>query len=677
MFKKILIANRGEIAVRIMATCREMDIRTVAVYSEVDRHAYHVRSADEAYEIGPAAAGESYLQIARVIEVAQRCGAEAIHPGYGFLSENPLFAEACEEAGIVFVGPSARAMRLLGSKIAAKQLAESIGVPTVPGYKGEMQDQQKLSGEAERVGFPLLIKASAGGGGKGMRVVSSLAEFLPQLQAAQREAQAAFGDATVFLERLIERPRHIEFQVIGDSGGHCIHLGERECSIQRRHQKIVEESPSPVMTAELRERMGAAAVRLAQEAAYVNAGTLEFLLAEDGQFYFLEMNTRLQVEHPVTELVTGLDLVRLQIQVAAGEMLPFTQKEITQRGHAIEVRLYAEDPGQNFLPSTGAISYYHPPSGPGIRVDSGYETGDEVTQFYDPMLAKLIVSATDRSAAIERLQCALADTAIFGVTTNFALLAAISAHAEFQQGHTHTDFLAEQGLLSYSAPTELPIEIFMIAACAELQHEFTAVAIQEAEKQHILSTVLPPWQEPGPWRMAGMTRILTYYYGKQMYQVTLRAEPGDRQSWWLQVNGEPAERMTFVLKRQAFLLLRRDTEQVRAYVQQEASYTSILFAGETYQLRRRQAPDIKTSTQGSTGGLLQKTLKAPMAGTIVKVQVRPGEVVAVNQVLVILSAMKMEHAITAPYAGSIQRVLYQEGAVVPGGATVVEMAPEE
>ncbi|HTK09913.1 MAG TPA: acetyl-CoA carboxylase biotin carboxylase subunit [Ktedonobacteraceae bacterium] len=678
MFKKILIANRDEIAVRIIATCREMHIRTVAVYSEADRTARHVREADEAYELGPAPATESYLSIERIIAVARQCGAEAIHPGYGFLSENPRFAEACEQAGLIFIGPSARAMRLLGAKIAAKQLALEIGVPTVPGYHGPLQAEGHLAGEAERIGFPLLIKASAGGGGKGMRIVTALTDFLPQLQAAQREAQAAFGDATVFLERLIERPRHVEFQILADTIGHCIHLGERECSLQRRHQKIVEESPSPALSPDLRARMGTDAVRLAYAANYVNAGTLEFLLTEDGHYYFLEMNTRLQVEHPVTELVTGLDLVRLQLQIAAGEPLPCTQEQITQRGHAIEVRLYAEDPTRNFLPSTGTITCYHPPSGPGIRIDSGLETGDEVTQFYDPMLAKIIVSATDRPAAIQRLQRALADTIIFGVTTNLPLLTAISAHPAFQQGHTHTDFLAEQHLLASPVPSQPPLEVFMVAACADLQHEISPSAIHQPINRHILSTALPPWQDLGPWRMTGMTRSLTYYEDRmgQTYHVTLRADPRDRQSWWLQVNDQPAEKLTFVLKQQAFLLLRRGSEQVRAYVQQNEHVTQVVLGGQSYVLCRRRAPDVATSAQERASGPAQRALAAPMAGTIVKVLVQPGEAVAANQVLVILSTMKMEHSITAPYAGKVQRVLYQEGAVVAGNATVIEMAPE-
>src|SRR5947209_2339955 len=367
MFTKILIANRGEIAVRIMATCREMGIRTVAVYSEADRNALHVREADEAYLIGPAPAAQSYLNIEAIINTAKLCNAQAIHPGYGFLAENTAFVEACSQAGIVFIGPTASAMRLMGSKIAAKQLAQSVGAPIIPGYNGDSQDDAVLLKEAERIDFPLLIKASAGGGGKGMREVQASAAFLEQLAGARREALSAFGDDTVFLERLIQQPRHIEVQVLGDTFGNLIHLGERECSIQRRHQKILEESPSIALTPALRTEMGATAVRIAKAAGYVNAGTIEFMLDADKRYYFLEMNTRLQVEHPVTELVTSIDLVRHQILVAAGEPLQLAQEKISPRGHAIEMRLYAEDPSQNFLPSTGIITRFVQPTGPGIR----------------------------------------------------------------------------------------------------------------------------------------------------------------------------------------------------------------------------------------------------------------------------------------------------------------------
>src|SRR2546427_8220210 len=465
MFRKILIANRGEIAVRIMATCREMGIRTVAVYSDTDRNARHVREADEAYAIGPAPAAESYLRIEAILGAARQSGAEAIHPGYGFLSENAAFVEACEQAGIAFIGPPAAAMHLMGSKIAAKELAVSVHAPIIPGYNGESQEDEVLMREAERIGFPLLIKASAGGGGKGMREVYTDDNFAEQLAGARREALAAFGDGTVFLERLIQQPRHVEIQVLGDTFGNLIHLGERECSIQRRHQKIVEESPSVALTPALRAGMGAAAVRIGRAAGYINAGTIEFILDADGDFYFLEMNTRLQVEHPVTELVTGIDLVRHQLLIAAGQPLQLTQNQISPRGHAIEMRLYAEDPEQNFLPSTGTVTRFIKPEGPGIRMDSGIESGDEITQFYDPMIAKMIVYGEDRPATIERMQRALEQTVVFGVKTNAPLLYSIATHPAFEEGRTHTSFLAEHALIGdNSGQQHLPGEVLIAGA---------------------------------------------------------------------------------------------------------------------------------------------------------------------------------------------------------------------
>ncbi|HEY1016762.1 MAG TPA: acetyl-CoA carboxylase biotin carboxylase subunit, partial [Herpetosiphonaceae bacterium] len=467
-FSRILIANRGEIAVRVIRACRALGIESVAVYSDADARALHVREADRAVRIGPAAAAQSYLKIDAIIGAAKASGAEAIHPGYGFLSENAAFARACAEAVIVFIGPPAEAIELMGSKIAAKRLAEQAGVPTVPGYNGDEQSPERLRAEAGRIGFPLLIKASAGGGGKGMRAVRSDAEFEAALAGAQREAQAAFGDASVLLERLIARPRHIEFQIMADSRGSTIHLGERECSIQRRHQKVIEESPSIALSPELRATMGAASVRLAESVGYRNAGTMEFMLDEDGSFYFLEMNTRLQVEHPVTEEVTGVDLVQTQIAVAAGEPLPFGQADLRQRGHAIEVRLYAEDPA-TMLPATGTLSQYQPPEGPGVRLDTGVAVGDAVTINYDPMLAKLIVHGGDRAQAVARLRYALDHFQIAGVTTNLPLLAAIAAEPDYAAGETYTDFLAIHPLAEQlAAPVPPPPPVLAAALVFDL-----------------------------------------------------------------------------------------------------------------------------------------------------------------------------------------------------------------
>jgi 3-methylcrotonyl-CoA carboxylase alpha subunit len=490
MFKKILIANRGEIAIRIMATCHEMGIETVAVYSEADLHARHTQAADEAYAIGPAPASQSYLHIPTIIDVARQSGAEAIHPGYGFLSENAAFVEACEQAGIVFIGPPARAMRLMGSKIAAKRLAQSVGAPTIPGYNGDSQDDVVLLQEAQRIGFPLLIKASAGGGGKGMRESHSETDFLDQLAGARREAQSAFGDGTVFLERLILQPRHVEIQVIGDNFGQLIHLGERECSIQRRHQKIVEESPSVALTPSLRAEMGAAAVRIARAAGYVNAGTLEFMLDSDKRFYFLEMNTRLQVEHPVTELVFGVDLVREQLRIAAGLGLSFSQSELRPTGHAIECRICAEEPDREFRPATGRIGILRVPEGENIRFDGGIREGQPVTVAFDSLLAKLIAYGPTRAAAAETLERALHETVILGVPTNVDYLARIMGHPEFLAGRLHTGFLSANASDLASPPSSVGEE----AAAA------IAAAFTDADFRRVAFAVPEPHASIGYWR---------------------------------------------------------------------------------------------------------------------------------------------------------------------------------
>ena len=659
MFKKILIANRGEIAVRIMATCREMGIRTVAVYSDVDRTARHVRVADEAYALGPAPATQSYLRIDAILASAKESGAEAIHPGYGFLSENADFVDACERAGIVFIGPPAHAMRVMGGKISAKGIAHSVDAPTVPGYAGASQDETVLLNEARRIGFPLLIKASAGGGGKGMREVHAASAFLEQLAGAKREALASFGDDIVFLERLIQQPRHVEIQVLGDMYGNMVHLGERECSIQRRHQKIVEESPSVALTPVLRAEMGATAIRIAQAAGYVNAGTMEFILDAQKQYYFLEMNTRLQVEHPVTELVTGLDLVRHQLLIAAGEQLALQQAQIHARGHAIEVRIYAEDAERNFLPSTGTITTTIVPEGPGVRVDSGIEMGDEITQFYDPMIAKLIVYGEDRAAAIARLQRALEHSAIFGVTTNIPLLHAITLHHAFREGLTHTAFLQEHGLLAPASNKGLPQAIIVAAALYE-------------GTQAVQGQAQTPWKALGPWRMVGEARRLTYHYQERTYSVALvQASPANK--WSVSINGEAVGIFGYTLANNGLVLLKQGEAQTPVYLSRGTDMIQAMLMGSLYRLQRSTPPMVETAAQGESMVRSQKALTAPMAGTIVKVQVRDGEGVEAQQVLVVLSAMKMEHAIIAPHEGRVRHVYFQEGAVVRGGAILVEM----
>ncbi len=441
MFKRILIANRGEIAVRIIRACREMGVESVAVYSDVDRGSLHVRKADYAYHIGPAQASESYLNMEKILDVARRSGAEAIHPGYGFLSENARFAHACEEAGIKFIGPKASSMEMMGSKTRARQNMKKAGVPFVPGTEKGLESFEQAERFAGQVGYPIMLKAAAGGGGKGMRLVRSAADLKSALEATQSEAQRAFGDNEVYIEKYIENPRHIEMQILADEHGNTVYLGERECSVQRRHQKVLEESPSPIVDPDMRRRMGEIAVRVAQAAGYTNAGTVEFLADQNKNFYFLEMNTRLQVEHPVTELVTGLDLVHLQLRIAAGEPLPFRQQDITIRGHAIECRIYAEDPDNNFFPSPGKITRLISPSGPGIRRDSGMYEGWVVPLDYDPLLAKLIGFAETREQAINRLRRALVEYFVGGIKTNIPLFRRILLDPDFQAGRLDTGFL--------------------------------------------------------------------------------------------------------------------------------------------------------------------------------------------------------------------------------------------
>ena len=439
--KKLLIANRGEIAIRVMRSAREMGIKTVAVYSEADRNSLHVRYADEAVFIGPAPSSQSYLVGEKIIDAAKQCGADAIHPGYGFLSENASFADNVVASGLIFVGPSGDAMRMMGSKLSAKEAANKYDIPLVPGTAKAIDDIDEAKNIAEKIGFPVLIKASAGGGGKGMRIVHSKDEFSEQLKLAISEAKSSFGDGAVFIERYVSSPRHIEIQVLGDMHGNAIHLFERECSVQRRHQKVIEEAPSSVLTPELRNKMGECAVKITKACNYAGAGTVEFLLDEKHNFYFLEMNTRLQVEHPVTEFITGIDLVKEQIRIARGEKLSFKQEDLKINGHAIEVRVYAEDPENNFLPDIGTLSTYKIPQGPGVRVDDAYEEGMEIPIYYDPMIAKLITFGSDRQEAIERMKRAIMDYKISGVTTTLSFCHFVMEHEAFVSGNFDTHFV--------------------------------------------------------------------------------------------------------------------------------------------------------------------------------------------------------------------------------------------
>jgi len=471
MFKKILIANRGEIAVRVIRTCREMGVRTVAVYSQADRLALHVRMADEAYEIGPPPARESYLVQEKIIATAKRSGAEAIHPGYGFLSENAEFADRVAAAELIFIGPSGEAMRQMGDKTAARKLMQSAGVPTVPGSKDAIDHPSEALAVAERVGFPVLIKAAAGGGGKGMRLAHRVEDLPALFQTASSEACSAFGDGRVYIEKYAENPRHIEFQIIADQHGNVVHLGERECSIQRRHQKVIEESPSARLDEKMRRQMGEAAVEAARRCGYANAGTIEFLVDKHRHFYFLEMNTRLQVEHPVTEMVTGLDLVRLQLEIAAGGKLPFTQEQIQHRGHAIECRVYAEDPENNFLPSIGKLKYLQRPGGNGVREDSGVGEGDAISIYYDPMISKLVAWGANRDEAIRRMRRALQEYEIVGVRTTIPFCLWVLQHAKFCSGDFDTHFVQNEFCDVQLAAANGPLDLNAAALAAALYHE--------------------------------------------------------------------------------------------------------------------------------------------------------------------------------------------------------------
>lgn len=498
MFTKVLVANRGEIAVRVQQTLHVMGILTVSVYSDVDAAAPHVAMSDEAYPLNGNTAEETYLDIDKLLTIARTNGAQAIHPGYGFLSENPRFAQACQEADIVFVGPSPNSMEIMGDKIRSKELAKSVGVPVVPSSPVCDSANPELESFAKDAGFPLLVKAAAGGGGRGMRLVTEPEQLSRAMDAASREAQAAFGDGRVFLERYIPSPRHIEFQVLADSQGHVIHMLERECSIQRRHQKIIEETPSPALTPALRQRMGEAAVAVARAAEYVNAGTVEFLLDPDGTFYFLEMNARIQVEHPITEAVTGVDLVEWQLRIAAGERLTLNQDEIQPNGHAVECRIYAEDPYNDFLPSTGTLRHWQPPSGPGLRLDSGFVVGQDVSTFYDPMLAKLVAWGPDRSRSLRRMEEALRRFAVLGVVTNIPFMREIVAHSAFRDGSYDTRFIEEHP------------ELLQPARAVELSRAAQAIASQAGNRGSVAAPVQGDASDAdhrSPWHLAGHWRL--------------------------------------------------------------------------------------------------------------------------------------------------------------------------
>ncbi|MCP2520468.1 acetyl-CoA carboxylase biotin carboxylase subunit [Candidatus Aminicenantes bacterium AC-335-A11] len=497
MFKKILIANRGEIAIRIIKACQELSIQTVAIYSEIDRKSLHVQMADEAICIGPPPPLESYLNIDAIISAAKKTKAEAIHPGYGFLAENPTFARRCEEEGIIFIGPNSKALALVGDKVESRKTLSKIGIPIIPGMKSSSKNLEIFYREAEQIGYPVMIKASAGGGGKGMRIVWDRESLKSSIEAGMREAKSAFGDESVYLEKYLEKPRHIEFQVLADNYGNVVHLFERECSIQRRHQKIVEETPSPALSPELREEMGEVAKKVIKAVGYNNAGTVEFLLDRNKKFYFLEVNARIQVEHPITELTTGVDLVKQQILIASGEKLPFSQEELSQRGHSIECRIYAEDPYNNFLPSSGKILFFKEPVGPGIRHDCGIYSGYEVSIYYDPILAKLIVWAEDRESACKKMLKALDEYVILGIKNIVPFLKEIISHPEFLAGNTHTNFVDDYFLKKNKSEKEKKnLDIAVLCAGIYSHNKIQPTIRVESEKIEY-----SPWKILGKWRL--------------------------------------------------------------------------------------------------------------------------------------------------------------------------------
>jgi 3-methylcrotonyl-CoA carboxylase alpha subunit len=662
ILSKVLIANRGEIACRVIRSCRKLGIRTVAVYSEADADAQHVRQADEAYLIGGPRPQDSYLRGDAILEVARSSGAQAIHPGYGFLSENADFADAVEAAGIVFIGPKAASMRKMGSKAGAKELMQTANVPVVPGYTGADQTPQVLAREAALIGFPLMIKAAHGGGGKGMRVVRALDEFLPALESCQREAKSAFGRDRVLLERFVGHPRHIEIQVFGDAHGNVIHLGERECSAQRRYQKVLEESPSPFLTPELRAAMGAAAVQAARAIDYVNAGTVEFIVDQEGAFYFMEINTRLQVEHPVTELVTGQDLVEWQLRVAAGEALPITQDQLRQQGHAIEVRLYAEDPEAGFLPGSGTLARLQlPHASEHVRIDSGVVEGDTVTIFYDPMIAKLIVHDVDRASALARMREALAECEISGPKSNIEFLEQLVRHPAIVGATIDTGYL-DRHLDEFMPATTADADLLLAAAAAQLLAQEQVALARAAASPDPHS----PWAIADGWRLghAGKRHLAFMHRGTRLALVA----HGDAGNYRIDHDGTEAN-IAGARLAEGTLSMRIDGRGRRFQVDQDARRVAV-HDGQ----RRLRLEPVEVYRRESTGGASgEHRVSAPMPGRVVLVKARPGDAVTAGQELLVLEAMKMELSLKAPRDGTVAEVRAAEGDFIEADAVLVTL----
>jgi acetyl-CoA carboxylase biotin carboxylase subunit len=659
--RKLLVANRGEIACRVMRTCRAMGIATVAVFSDADAGALHVREADEAVRIGPAEPGASYLNSAALVAAAQRTGADAVHPGYGFLAEDADFADACASAGLTFIGPAPKVIRQMSSKRDAKRLAEAAGVPVVPGYAGAEQDEQHVARAARAMGFPLLVKASAGGGGRGMRVVEHAADLAEALASARREAESAFGDGTLLLERLIPQARHVEVQIFGDTHGNLVHLGERECSIQRRHQKLIEETPSPCLTPESRARIFAAALELGRRLGYTNAGTVEFVLAPDGAFYFLEVNTRLQVEHPVTELVTGLDLVRWQIEVAEGRPLPLGQEAISFNGHAVEARVYAEDPGANFRPASGRIALWREPDVAEARTDRGISSGDVVPPHYDGLLAKVAVHGATRAEALRRLELALSRTTVFGVPNNLTYLRRLLLHPAHVVGEFNTDFVVEHHAALVGAPE---------AAAPGLARAAVIVVLAQTLAQHgsgwrnnpgapTSQRVIAPGAGPAS-EAAPVLEVWLDQRGAGTYGAQVRDAAGERT---LAVRVHDVALPDLALELDGYL--------VRAIALEAGGVWWVTVGEETYQLAW-----VSPFPTALGGGAIAHALATPMPGTITAVHARAGQRVHPGDPLVTLLAMKIEHVIVAPAAGVVEEVRFPAGASVPAGAQLLDFVAD-
>ena len=674
MFETLLIANRGEIACRIAATARRMGLRTVAVYSDADAHSRHVAACDMAVHIGGAEPRASYLRADAIIAAAKQTGAQAIHPGYGFLSENEAFAQACADAGIAFVGPPASAIAAMGSKSAAKALMEKAGVPLVPGYHGDEQDPDFLRRQADAIGYPVLIKASAGGGGKGMRIVGSIVEFDAALASCKREAASSFGSDQVLIERYLLKPRHIEIQVFADSHGNYVHLFERDCSVQRRHQKVIEEAPAPGMTEERRQAMGEAAVAAARAVGYVGAGTVEFIAEPDGRFYFMEMNTRLQVEHPVTEMITGMDLVEWQLRVAAGGHLPAAQHELELSGHAIEARIYAENPDKGFLPSIGTLDVLEFPEHAeftlaDVRVDGGVRTGDTITPHYDPMIAKLIVRGSDRNEARARMLRALGDIRVSGLQTNIAFLRRLMADEAFASADLDTGLIERRYDALFPANGTLPDAALALAAVAILQSQgYAGTAGGNG------GVPADAWTVADGWRVSGHhTRVFNFLdVDGQAEDIELHR---DDQQWSLLRNGQ-ALPLEWAGETQG-----TGRERLRIRLDGKDHTGDVLLAGETitvyrngisHVLRLHDAVAHAQDEGGSPGG----SLTAPMPGKIISVAVKAGDTVKSGDTLLVMEAMKMEHTIQSPRDGLVEEVFYQPGDQVSDGAQLIAIAEE-